>query len=91
MRVVSDLPCVGGAATGFDLAAFVARFFARGTPVAAVGLDEAVFLQSVAVGDLVTFKARVVHATPRAYHRFISFVGRPVVVWPALQWLIRAY
>ena len=45
-----------------DLAYFAARFFTRGAPFVPVGLDDAVFLQPVSIGDMVRWVARVVHS-----------------------------
>ena len=49
----------GGA---YDLAYYAARYFTRGAPFVPVGLDDAVFLQSVSIGDMVRWEARVVHS-----------------------------
>lgn len=46
-----------------SLAQYAANFFGMGTEVVPMGIDEAVFLQPVALGDMVTFTARLVHAT----------------------------
>ena len=56
----------GGFVVGqaFNIATYAAKFFARGTPVVALGLDVAEFHQPVTIGDAVTFTARVVHCTP---------------------------
>ena len=40
------------AAQAFDLASFVAKFFAQGQATVPLGMDEAVFLQPVAVSGL---------------------------------------
>ena len=45
------------------LAQYAACFFAQGRPVIPLGIDEAVFLQPIGIGDMVTFTARVVHST----------------------------
>eukprot|EP00977_Amphora_coffeiformis_P008966 scaffold2033_cov164-Amphora_coffeaeformis.AAC.5 len=45
------------------LAQYAACFFAKGKPVIPLGIDEAVFLQPIAIGDMVTFTARVVFST----------------------------
>ncbi|CAJ1968016.1 unnamed protein product [Cylindrotheca closterium] len=50
-------------AEGQSLAQFAATFFAMGNPIVPMGIDEAIFLQPVALGDMVTFTARLVHAT----------------------------
>ena len=47
------------------LAQYTATFFAQGNPLLSFGIDEAIFLQPIAIGDLVTFTARVVHSTAR--------------------------
>jgi acyl-coenzyme A thioesterase 9 len=46
-----------------SLAQYTATFFGMGQPIVPMGIDEAIFLQPVALGDLVTFTARLVHAT----------------------------
>jgi len=51
------------ACQAFDLAYFAAHFFVRGARFLPLGLDDAVFLQPVAVGDLVKLTTRVVFAT----------------------------
>ena len=56
------------ASTAFDLAYFAARYFARDAPVVPIGLDEAVFHTPVAVGDMVTMTACVVHCAAPAAH-----------------------
>mmetsp|Transcript_33943 Transcript_33943/g.82354 ORF Transcript_33943/g.82354 Transcript_33943/m.82354 type:complete len:195 (+) Transcript_33943:2-586(+) len=48
---------------GQSLAQYTATFFAMGKPIVSMGIDEAIFLQPVALGDMVTFTARLVHAT----------------------------
>ena len=49
------------------LAQYAATFFAAGQhPLVSLGIDEAIFLQPIAIGDLVTFTARVVHTTGHA-------------------------
>ena len=48
---------------GQSLAQYTASFFAMGKPIIPIGIDEAIFLQPVALGDMVTFTARLVHAT----------------------------
>ena len=55
----------GGFVVGhsFNLAYYAAQLFTRGKTIVPLGLDEAVFLQPIAIGDLVNFTARVVHAT----------------------------
>jgi acyl-CoA hydrolase/ferredoxin len=45
------------------LAQYSATFLSKGGPIFPLGIDEAVFLQPIAVGDCVTFTARVVHCT----------------------------
>ncbi|KAL3928120.1 MAG: hypothetical protein SGBAC_012781 [Bacillariaceae sp.] len=50
-------------AEGQSLAQYAATFFAMGKPILPMGIDEAIFLQPVALGDMVTFTARLVHAT----------------------------
>lgn len=49
------------AAQAFDLAYCAAIAFTQGRPFASLGIDEATFLQPVAIGDLVSFQCRVVH------------------------------
>ncbi|KAL3915166.1 MAG: hypothetical protein SGILL_005776, partial [Bacillariaceae sp.] len=46
-----------------SLAQYAAAFLSKGKPVFPIGIDEAVFLQPIAIGDTVTFTARVVHCT----------------------------
>lgn len=50
------------ASGAYDLAYFAARYFTRGAPFVPVGLDEANFLQPVAIGDMVRWVAKVVHS-----------------------------
>lgn len=45
------------------LAQYTATFFAEGEPVIPFGIDDAIFVQPIAVGDMVTFTARLVHST----------------------------
>jgi acyl-coenzyme A thioesterase 9 len=45
------------------LAQYTAAFFAKGRPIIPLGIDEAIFLQPIAIGDMVTFTARLVHST----------------------------
>jgi len=45
------------------LAQYAATFFSKGEPVFALGIDEAIFLQPISIGDMVTFTARLVHST----------------------------
>lgn len=59
-------------AHAFDLAYFAARFYTKGEPFAAIGLDEAVFLSPVKVGDSITFTARVVHAADATFRVFVT-------------------
>jgi len=47
----------------YNLAFYAMRFFADGQAVVPLGMDEATFAAAVAVGDCVTFTARVVHCT----------------------------
>lgn len=56
----------------FDLAYYAARFFAGASAVAPLGLDEALFLQPINIGDMVTFTARVVHATANTCRVFVA-------------------
>lgn len=49
------------ASQAFDLAYYAAQYYVKG-PFASLGLDEAIFLQPVSIGDMVNFHARVVHA-----------------------------
>jgi acyl-coenzyme A thioesterase 9 len=46
-----------------NLAQYTATCFAKGAPIVPLGIDEAIFLQPISIGDLVTFTARLVHAT----------------------------
>lgn len=46
-----------------NLAVYAASFFARDSPIVPLGMDDAIFLQPIAVGDFVTCTARVVHST----------------------------
>jgi acyl-coenzyme A thioesterase 9 len=46
-----------------NLAQYTATCFAKGAPIVPLGIDEAIFLQPINVADLVTFTARLVHAT----------------------------
>lgn len=45
------------------LAQYTASFWAQGNQVFGLGIDEAVFLQPINIGDMVTFTARCVHST----------------------------
>ena len=45
------------------LAQYTASFFSKGKPIFPLGIDDAIFLQPIAIGDLVTFTARLVHST----------------------------
>lgn len=38
-------------------------FLAKGNPIFPLGIDEAIFMQPIAIGDMVTFCARIVHST----------------------------
>ena len=49
-----------------NLAQYTATFFAQGNPVISLGIDDAIFLQPIGIGDLVTFTARLVHSTGSA-------------------------
>jgi len=46
-----------------NLAQYCATFFAKGEPIIPLGIDEAIFLQPIGIGDTVTFTARLVHST----------------------------
>ena len=48
--------------SAYDLAYLAARYFTRGKPFVPVGFDDAIFVQPVAIGDMVRFTARVVHS-----------------------------
>ena len=48
--------------SAYDLAYLAARYFTRGQPFVPIGFDEALFLQPVAISDMVRFTARVVHS-----------------------------
>ena len=45
------------------LSQYTASFFSKGKPIFPLGIDDAIFLQPIAIGDLVTFTARLVHST----------------------------
>ena len=47
--------------SAYDLAYLAARYFTRGQPFVPVGFDDAIFVQPVAIGDMVRFTAKVVH------------------------------
>mmetsp|Transcript_15780 Transcript_15780/g.31447 ORF Transcript_15780/g.31447 Transcript_15780/m.31447 type:complete len:463 (+) Transcript_15780:87-1475(+) len=46
-----------------SLAQYCATFFAKGKPIIPLGIDEAVFLSPIRIGDMVTFEAKVVHSS----------------------------
>ena len=46
-----------------NLAQYTASLFAEGRPIANFGIDDAIFLQPIAIGDLVTFTSHLVHST----------------------------
>ena len=46
-----------------SLAQYAATMFSQGKPIIPLGIDEAIFLQPISIGDCVTFTARLVHAT----------------------------
>jgi len=46
-----------------NLAQYAAAFLAQGNPIFPLGIDEAIFMQPIAIGDLITFCARIVHST----------------------------
>lgn len=46
-----------------NLAQYTACFFSKGQPIIPLGIDEAIFLQPISIGDMVTFTARLVHST----------------------------
>jgi acyl-coenzyme A thioesterase 9 len=48
-----------------NLAQYTATCFSKGTPIVPLGIDEAIFLQPIGIGDLVTFTARLVHSTKK--------------------------
>lgn len=61
----------------YNLALYAVKFFARSGrhdthSVVPLGIDEAVFHQPVSIGDLVTFTARVVHATEYTCRVFVT-------------------
>ena len=60
------------AAQSYNLAFYAAKFFAQGGNVVPLGLDEAVFLLPITIGDLVTFTARVCHATKNTARVFVT-------------------
>ena len=49
---------------GFDSAYVAATRYLKGRPFAAVGMDEASFLQPIGIGDLIDFHCRVIHSDP---------------------------
>jgi len=49
-------------AEAFELAYYAAKYFVRGRPFAPIAMDEAIFLQPIAPGDMVNMKASVVHS-----------------------------
>ena len=51
-------------AQAFDCAYVAATRFVKGRPFAAVGMDEASFLQPIGIGDLIDFHCQVVHSDP---------------------------
>jgi acyl-CoA hydrolase len=55
-----------------NLATYAATFFVRGAPLVSLGVDEAVFLQPIAIGDMVTFTARVAHASHNTCRVFVT-------------------
>lgn len=48
----------------FDCAYVAATRYVKGRPFAAIGMDEASFLQPIGIGDLIDFHCRVVHSDP---------------------------
>jgi acyl-coenzyme A thioesterase 9 len=62
----------------YNLALYAVKFFARSScgndhdSIIPLGIDEAVFHQPIAIGDLVTFTARVVHATEFTCRVFVT-------------------
>jgi acyl-coenzyme A thioesterase 9 len=48
----------------FDSAYVAATRYLKGRPFAAVGMDEAIFLQPIGIGDLIDFHCRVIHSDP---------------------------
>ena len=63
------------ASSAYDLAYYAARYFVRGAPFVPVGLDEALFMRPVAIGDMVRFKASVVHAGDDGVFRVAVTMG----------------
>ena len=59
-------------AQAYNLALYTSKVFARGGAVEPLGIDEAVFLQPISIGDLVTFTARLVHATQHTCRVFVT-------------------
>jgi acyl-coenzyme A thioesterase 9 len=53
-------------AQAFDFAYVAATKYVRGQRFASVGIDEASFLQPIAIGDLINFHCRVVHSDPKS-------------------------
>lgn len=66
----------------YNLALYAVKFFARGScgddrdSIIPLGIDEAEFHQPIAIGDLVTFTARVVHATEFTCRVFVTVAVR---------------
>lgn len=60
------------ASKAYELAYFAAKYFMRGKPFVPIGLDDAVFLQGVEIGDMVRFTARVVHAADSVFRVFVT-------------------
>lgn len=48
----------------FDCAYVAATRYVKGRPFAAVGVDEASFLQPIGIGDLIDFHCRIIHSDP---------------------------
>lgn len=50
------------ATQAYELAYYAAKYFARGEPFVPMGLDEAIFVQPIGLGNMVNFRACVVHS-----------------------------
>jgi acyl-coenzyme A thioesterase 9 len=50
----------------FEFAYVAATRYVKGRPFASFGIDEVSFLQPIAIGDLINFHCRVIHADPKS-------------------------
>ena len=69
----------------FDLAFYAARFFAGASAVAPLGLDEALFLQPINIGDMVTFTARCRKRSAKPASSPLTPLSLPTHVFPMEQ------